>query len=73
MIDKNLLPSIKRLLSFNKMRNISVQGISFMENKKVKISKSENKFILSFNIDLTEYKAVESLQDSNFPKLLMKK
>lgn len=68
MIDKNLLPSIKRLLSFNKMRNISVQGISFMENKKVKISKSENKFILSFNIDLTEYKAVESLQDSNFPK-----
>ncbi|WP_315047361.1 hypothetical protein [Capnocytophaga sputigena] len=68
MINKNLLPSIKSLLRFNRMRKISVQGISFMKNRKVKISKLGNKFILCFNIRSEEHNDVESAKETNFPK-----
>lgn len=67
-IDKNLLPSLKFIDSFRRMKKISVQGILFMENRQICFSKEQNKFALRFKTQVAEHESVESAKISNLPE-----
>ena len=67
-IDKNLLPSLKLIDSFRRMKKICIQGISFMENRKISISKIQNKFVLNFKTQVIEHENVESAKITNLPE-----
>jgi hypothetical protein len=64
-IEKKLHPSLKIINSFRRMKKVGVHGISFMENRQVGFSKNKNKFIMNFDIQIAEYKNVESAKISN--------
>lgn len=64
-IDKNLDPSLRLIDSFKRMKEIHVQGISFMKDRHVDFSKRSNKFTISFDTQITEHTNVESAKFSN--------
>lgn len=61
LIDKNLNPSLKLIDSFLRMKKVKIEGIQFIENRDVSISKLTNNYILKFDTQISEHSAVESV------------